>query len=622
MAKESRELQDWKQRLMVSHRKHDIMEKNILLYRNYYKNEQWNVNHAGSYSHKVIDNLIFSNIRTILPRLNIRNPKIFVTANKKPYQVKDQMFDTIQGSIVLEIVLNYYYKQLKLKRETRKCLVDALLGYWGILQLGYSVETENIKNDGDETETNELIKEDSPYAVRRSPLDFRFDTEATDHLLLDGRWVSFRWIKPLEDVKSDPKYSNTRFLKSNYRAKTDFKGAGKITEYSGDEPPDLWGRVEGWDIWDKKTHKLITIVEDHPKLLQETDWPLAMDGFPCEILYFNENPDEAEPLPDIKIYKESQDELNIIRSLQLDHIKRISQRKYKTRENSMTEEEKDKVTYGGDGVIVEVKGDPNTTLLPVQDAVISQDIYMVAQLLKNAARENAGISGAEALSPQKFEQATEPALIHMASQTLRDDQRSIFEDFVVRCVSKLGKIIQQTTETSKEIPLSLGQFKEAQSGIPDKLEKIVGPDKTTIYPWLSFNNDDIKGDFEYSIEIGSTQPINDASRQQQAKALAEYAASNPLLDPEKVTMRVLESYGEKNPEDLMIPMEQVQAGKQQAMEAAIQAEIQKVMPKIMADLQKTDKKTATSIEIAEIKSKTDIVKEALKVDKTEKREKD
>ena len=41
---------------------------------------------------------------------------------------------------------------------------------------------------------------------------------------------------------------------------------------------DLWQRVEGWDIWDRKNGKLVTVVIEHDKELQYRDWPLKFGG--------------------------------------------------------------------------------------------------------------------------------------------------------------------------------------------------------------------------------------------------------------------------------------------------------------------------------------------------------
>ena len=60
--------------------------------------------------------------------------------------------------------------------------------------------------------------------------------------------------------------------------------------------------VEGWDIWDKESQKIMTMVEGHGSWLVEEDWPLKYENFPVETLYFNENPDELFPVSDVEIY--------------------------------------------------------------------------------------------------------------------------------------------------------------------------------------------------------------------------------------------------------------------------------------------------------------------------------
>ena len=57
MAKEQ-DLNNWKQRLNVSHKRHNMMQDEIDMYRRYYQGEQW----AGisGYTDRVVDNIIFS----------------------------------------------------------------------------------------------------------------------------------------------------------------------------------------------------------------------------------------------------------------------------------------------------------------------------------------------------------------------------------------------------------------------------------------------------------------------------------------------------------------------------------------------------------------------------------
>ncbi len=372
--------------------------------------------------------MLYTNIRIIVPRLNFRNPKIFVTPRKKPYKTKDGIVDTTSSAVGVEILLNYWYKKLRTKRETRRCLYDALIGAYGVMEVGFTLETEKVGKKGDLLQVDELIKAESPYMVRRSPRDVRWDIEARDSTLSDARWISLDWNLPLDDVKANPRYSNTRGLKSNFTVKTDpeAKSTSSSTGVENDEinNPHLWSRVRGRDIWDKKTQTVFTYVEGHDKFIRKEEWPLFYDGgFPIDLLFFNELPDKSIPLADFDIYKSAQDELNQMRALALEHTRRISQRRVFAQKGNIDQDAMRDYEHGPDGVIVLVENVDQ--IKNAADATISQDIYIGINQMKGSIRENSGVSPTEALSAVKFDQATEPALLEKASTTIREDQRDI-----------------------------------------------------------------------------------------------------------------------------------------------------------------------------------------------------
>ena len=222
-------LKDYKARLSVACNKHDNELKGpIERFRRYYKGDQWTSDATGnyitSYTDKIVDNVIFSNIQTIRPAINFKNPRIFASPKKKPFSTPEGgLFDTIAASVIFELLMNHYYKVLELKRQTDKILTDALIGPWGFIYLGHTLETEKIvTGTGKLIETHELIRKNSPFAIRISPMDVRIDSEAKDHQLEDASWVAIRWIKPLADVQANPKYSNTETLKPNFTSETKY----------------------------------------------------------------------------------------------------------------------------------------------------------------------------------------------------------------------------------------------------------------------------------------------------------------------------------------------------------------------------------------------------------------
>lgn len=153
----------------------------------------------------------------------------------------------------------------------------------------------------------------------------------------------------------------------------------------------------------------------------------------------------------------------------------------------------------------------------------------------------------------------------------------------------------QQTLKPQEIPLNAQQFEFAQENAPNKLEKIVGEGNSqVILPWLNFSAEDIAGDYNFEIDVGSTAPINQEKRKQDVLTLTQILQGNPLIDDEESTRRVLEAFGEKDTDRLMRDPQEVAQESQQAQQQALQTEIAKDQPKRDNDLQKTQMKNDTA----------------------------
>jgi hypothetical protein len=604
------DLKKWKDRRTVAARKFKPDADSIKKWRNYYRGNQWphqwgGEDTAGAYKDKTVDNLVYANIKAIMPSINFNSPKVFVEARRKPFRQGEQIYDTEASATIFEAVINYYLQELQVKREVDKCLLDALIGPWGVMQLGYTAETEKI-NNGEVLEVNELIQADSPFATRISPLDFLVDVEAKDSHLNDAGWCGTRWTKTLDEVKNDPRYENTKTLKPNAQVKTDYPSNVKGPSEKSLANSSDFERVEGWDLWSIKDERLITIVDSHDKFLRnEKAWPLDFDGYPFETLYFNENPDELMPISDVDIYLSAQDELNRFRSLQLSHAKRVSQRKYVVQGSAFEPEELDKLENGPDGTVLTTNGSVDTSIKAMQDAGTSQDIYIAINQLKGSIAEGSGVAAFEKGIAQKFDTATEPALIAQGTSIKRAERLQTLEDFYVRIAKKTGKILQQTLDPIS-IPLDENQFQAIRNQAETKLEKVAGLEGAVVLlPWLNMDKGDIDGDFDFRMDVGSTEPINQEKRKQDAITLGQLSQGNPYVRGGEGTRRLFEAFKEPNLDALLKTDEEVAQDQQAGAEAATQAEIATDTPKRQVDLEKTRMKTETQLQTTLIKALTE-----------------
>lgn len=628
-------LDNWKNNIAIARKiKEETVDSVLRRHRDYYRGEHWKSpvlvdisRNSPEYTEQTVENLIFSTINTIRPSINLHNPKIFVNPSKKPYIKGTTLFDTSRAAFFIEQLINHLWRTLNIKGQTDRCLGDALLGHWGLMNVGYTFKRNKIK-DGKIIEPHTLIKEDSPFAVRTSPLDLIVDPEASDHDLMDARWIGLRWEADLDSIKANSIFSNTSNLEPNSKSQQDSdirtdqqKMTEPIQPHGTDGRDDsLLDRVIGWDIWDKKNQQLMTIVESHDYILQKRDWPLSFNGFPIKTLWFNFNPDSLLPVSDVAIQLPGQDELNRLRSLQMDHVRRISQAKYLASQGRIIAEEKNKITNGPSGTIAEVKGDASTAIVPLRDASVSQDFYIMINALRQGIRENMGVSDFERGVAKKFETATEPALIQQGITIKRTERSTVLENFIKTIAVELFNIIQQTIRPMS-VPLDNAGFQEAINQTPDRLESQVVPTKaidnlrTPIFiekrigrnetkillPWLNLNKQDIQGEFDFEIEAGSTQPVSDEIRKRDAVQFAQITKESRFVNQEEVMRDVVEAYKRKDVDRILLSKETI---KEQSIKEQ-QKRQQEVQSQMAIDKNKNKDKLQVESNKAQLKAEVD-----------------
>jgi len=596
-------LKEWEEKLRKSHAFHkEKIAKPLDIRRRYYLGDQWIDSEGRSTLDDVMNpvtvNMVFDNITSIVPTVNTRNPKLFVKAKKPPYLTKKgKIFNTIEAAKRFEFAINYLYKFLSVKKENKKCIVDALIGPWGFLYIGFTSEKQKTK-DGVLLEHDDNKKAKYPFIVRLSPDDIRIDPTAKKSDLTDADWIAIKWVKTPQQVKDHPDYSGVEDIQAN--SVTGLNGPDNLQRTKDED--NEWDRVVGWDVWDKVNQKLITVVDTHDDVLREDDWPSKFDGFPVESLYFHENPDNLVPVSDIDIYLSQQDELNRLRSYQLEQIRKVSEQKGLANPSKVDEQELEKLLSGPGGTVAWTKdANPTDAYVPLVTKNVSQDIYLTINTLKQEIMGHAGRAAFETGGATKFDTATEPNLIAQSISARRAEFIDVIQDFVVRSMKKVGQVLQQTL-TPVEIPISQDQVVDLQGlGLDKKLMvNIVGLEGDQILaPWMELTKEQIKGDFDFDMQLGSMQPINEDQQKKDLFELLNLIGGSPFIDQHKVVKEILERYTPFR-SDLLKTPEQVAQEQQAAQQASIAAEQEVNKPKRDTDLLKTQMKNQTSIDTAEL----------------------
>jgi hypothetical protein len=529
---------------------------------------------------KLVVNLVFADVKVMLPVLALRNPRIFVkpvgatTQMPVPGQTGPQghpvQLVTVGGQQIpvpvldaaraKEALVNWRWRELKINRQIRRCLVDALLAPFGVMRCGYTLATEKVAvgaptEDGEapETEelnTEELIKAESPFAVRWSPLDFRVDSEARYPDLSDAAWIAFGWRARLSDVKRNPRFRNTRDLKPNYAIRTEY--ASTRAPVSGLAEEDFKG-VQLWEVWDKREHSRIVLADGHDKALEYDDWPQAYANFPAETLYFTEHPESLYGPPDLAHIVGQQDAYNEVASMILNHVKRFL-RKYVVRAGAFDEKELEKLMLPVDGIAVETAGTIADSIGPVPDAPIPVDWWQTRLNFRDDHDRISGVADFMRGVAEKVDTATEASYLQSNLNVRTNDTRAIVEEFAERVSKQLLAIDAQTLDVPKAVPVI------GPEGVIALGEYVHIPDKSFLF-----------AETDVEVAVGSMQPIDTPVRKQDAMTLFGMFRGDPLTDQFELRQRVAAVFKDTIPDlDRVFLSREQFAQMQQQMAAAPQ----------------------------------------------------
>lgn len=501
-------------------------------------------------------NLAFATINVILPSVTVNNPKLTVTARRE--EEGDQ-------ATIAEAAANYYWRIYGFQPHLKSAVKDVLIYGHGWLKCGWRVrEKEVVLTDEERNEIAERafaeadqyaqaypmeakelpsdddiwksiphkekrVVKDCPFVERLSPFDVFVDPEATS--LSDAKWVAQRIVRPLEEAKIDKRYNRTARRKLQ-----------PDKEVSGIDTPDLerykddLKRVTIWEFYDlrRETVSVFASAGDDRFLIDPKPYPYDA-GLPFVFIQNYEVPDRFYPIGDLEEIEPIQQELNETRTQLMNHRK-SHQRKYLYKREAFDTTGLAALSSDVDNTMVPVTGeDLQGVIVPMPTHVMGGDLYSYSEVITNDLDRVSGVSEyARGGLPELSRTATEAAIIQDAANARAADKL----DTIEKAIQEVGRKVIQLAQ----------QFLTADQAI-----SIAGP-KGMI--WVEFSPDDIQGEFDFTVEAGSTQPNNESFKRQQGlqmlNALGPFIGppeSGAPLNPHEFLRIVLrDSFGYKNPD--------------------------------------------------------------------------
>ena len=432
-------------------------------------------------------NLVYGYVHTAIPRIYFRDP--YMSINPKGGE-------SVTAARVLELVVNYLFRELNLKNEVYRLLMDVFLVGHGWFKYGYigvmgQTDSEAPNEESEYIKDEEIFVSFVPYA------DIVFDVTLSKDPPHDCRWIAHRIIRPLSEIKNDPKYTNTGGLKSNISTR-DAKG-DKMDDTLKDSDLDLF---EFWEVHDKDTNKIYCVCDATDKYLREDDNKYEMKGLPFSMLKFNLVPGEPYPLSDIYLIEAQILERVKLRAAQINHIKRWS-RQLSIEEGAMEKEEIEKFAQGIDGAVTQRKKG-SMPPAPIQYADIQKESFQIDDLIQ---RDIDSVIGQNETDRGGVARTTTKTKFELQEQTqgsgVRQAQRQDkLEDFLEEVAMKVISLIKQFQTTPRYVRITgmkPEQIAEAFSNVPGVQVDANG---------IKFTKESIQGDYDVDAKAGSTLPLN------------------------------------------------------------------------------------------------------------------
>jgi len=515
-------------------------------------------------------NIAFSTINVIGPTISVNYPKITVMPTHPLYE---------EAAFITEAIVNYEWKHNNYQDQFRLAVKDYLVVGHGWIKTGYRYKQQEVSLSDNEMnealgeaqaeadayaaenpdmagvvptddelmenlpQTKLVTVEDQPYVERISPFDIFVDPEATT--LDDAKWICQKIIRPLTEVRKDPKYKPG--ARANVQADMDVSGDRNDRNRSffrrgNEDPADQ--RVTVYEWYDLKANTVATCAEGSDEfLIDPQPCPFAF-GHPFIMLRNYDIPDYFYPMGELEAIEPLILELNKTRSIEMQVRKKFA-RKFMFRAGEFDAAGRQALESDVDNQYVPVASDtPFDQLIGVvPQTQVPPDLYQHSETVEDDIGTVSGISDYQrGQTPETRRTATEAAIISDSVNARSADKLSQIEKGIARVARRIVQLNQQ--------------FMSA-----DKVAPIVGQDQA-IY-WLPYGYEEIKGEFDFEVEAGSTQPMNETTRRQQATAMLEGMmpfVQMGVVDPAKLAQHVLKfGFNVPNPGKFMTPMAMMMA---------------------------------------------------------------
>lgn len=426
---------------------------------------------------------------------------VATTYNRDPYITVNAKSGTTQGAALWEVILNYYWRELQTKEEIEYEIIEKDLVGFAWHKVGYAVDSY--------IEQDQLkIKNENLYSNYLCWKDVVWNIGAT-RVPKDCQWMAQRIIRPIAQIKKrfpqakglegvpTPDIDDAMYKKSMY--KDDIK-VGVL-----------------WEIWDKEEKKVYLIAEGlKDKFLEEKPWPDYLEELPFLMYWDFAIPGSPRPMSAIAPWEKQILEEMVILASAVNHVKRWNRQAF-VKNGTIDENALDKFEQGIDGSIINFNGD--TADIRFADyGPLPADFYMIMDRLQAIKRNINGQPEFVRGGVTKTNTRTigELNLMQMGNRSRQDRKIDRLETHLENIARHMMAHLKANFDFEQTVKIT----GETPESIIEALGQNFNPETQTV----TFTPDDIKGDYDVDIKVGSTLPLDRQGRMQTLEIILQTLA--------------------------------------------------------------------------------------------------
>jgi hypothetical protein len=462
-------------------------------------------------------------------KYSVRTALNSVAFNIPDVMLKPQTPESEQNEDTAERAVNYEYRISKAHRELQRAEFDYFLCDLGVVMTGWEFKTDTVHLtdqrlmvEGEEPEPEavlkavetgeplappvpqEKVRKDNFYCKRIDPRCFRIDPEC-DSVLDNAAWCGFVEYVPLDKIKRDSRFKNTKQLKGSDK---NLKGyfSEEMSRLDDEKLPGDVKRVELWHYYEKERRLHLVYCDEHHEPLLEEEWHWEADRYPFRVNVLPGSESQFYPDPPRLIDLEHmQQEINEGRSM-LATIRERCGPFWLSVKGTLDQQSRKQLESGTINRVVEVNAQTaDQALSPARHNSLPIDFFNALEKAEGDFRTLSGLNQYEAgQTPTKRLTTAEVQAISGSAAALRRADVQKFEEFCAGVAEDCHAWMQQYAIRTRSLPI----YKD---------ESLIG--------WKDYTAKDIQGQYEFQVFVGSTE-IKD-----QEGKLAEISHAFQTLTP-------------------------------------------------------------------------------------------